>query len=59
MKRKVLKKWVETVLTVYAIISFGLLISINDFSLTAAPVIILLLLSACGSWLLISEYGRN
>ena len=46
MKRKVLKKWVQTVLTVYAIISFGLLISINDFSLAAAPVIILLLLSA-------------
>ena len=59
MKRKVLKKWVETVLTVYAIISFGLMISINDFSLAAAPVIILLLLSACGSWFLVSEYGRN
>ena len=59
MKRKVLKKWVQTVLTVYAIISFGLLISINDFSLAAAPVFIGMLLSACGSWFLISEYGRN
>ena len=59
MKRKVLKKWVETVLTVYAIISFGLLVSINDVSLAAAPVIILLLLSACGSWFLINEYGRS
>lgn len=58
MKRKVLKKWVQTVLTVYAIISFGLLISVNDFNLAATPVIILLLLSACGSWFLISEYGR-
>lgn len=58
MKKVVLRKWAETVLTWLTVINFMLVASINDFNLAASPVVFGLMLVAVAGAEILNKYGR-
>lgn len=58
MKRKVLKKNVERVVTGVTITSLGLVMCINDFNLAAAPIVFGLIIIVGLGMSILERYGR-
>lgn len=58
MKKVILRKWAETVLTWLTVINFMLVASINDFNLASAPVVFGLMLVAVAGAEILNKYGR-
>ena len=58
MKRKVLKKSVERVVTGITIASLGLVVCINDFNLAAAPIVFSLIIIGGLGMSILEMYGR-
>ena len=58
MKRKVLKKSVERVVTGVTITSLGLVMCINDFNLAAAPIVFSLIIIGGLGMSILERYGR-
>lgn len=58
MKRKVLKKNVERVVTGVTITSLGLVVCINDFNLAATPIVFSLIIIGGLGMSILERYGR-